>query len=310
MHINRQEKSRRFIMKSLTIPIVAACCIAAGFSAEPAGPTLSQGQARLLRHPSYHKGQVAFSYLGDLWIANDNGTGLRRLTDHRARDMYPRFSPDGTRIAFSSNRNGNYDVFIVPAAGGKPRQLTFHTADDTVSGWSHDGQKIVFVSSRNKGVFPSVSTLFEISVEGGMEEPLPTDWGSAASYSADGSKLAFTRHPAGWSRQHYRGAYATDLWLMDVSAKEFKPLADPDYKGNYLWPMFGRSGQIFFVADRLPGDAEKGVKFGGPEVMKSVYNIWKIPEGGGSRSPGHGERSPRASPPVPRPLGRRRPRRR
>ncbi|HVK57281.1 MAG TPA: hypothetical protein VM735_00760, partial [Candidatus Kapabacteria bacterium] len=87
-------------MKWSNILILAICSTAILRAAEPAGPTLSQGQARLLRHPSYHNGQVAFSYLGDLWIANDNGSGLRRLTDHRARDVYPRFSPDGTRIAF------------------------------------------------------------------------------------------------------------------------------------------------------------------------------------------------------------------
>jgi tricorn protease len=268
-------------MKSFYVLIVVALGVATGRAAESAGPTIAQGQARLLRHPTYADGKVAFSYLGDLWIVNDNGSEVRRLTDHRARDVYPRFSPDGKRIAFSSNRDGNYDVFVVLAAGGKPRQLTFHTADDTVAGWSPDGSKIVFVSSRNKGAFPSVSTLFEISVEGGMEESIATDWGSSASYSADGSKLAFTRHPSGWSRKHYRGAYATDLWLMDVGAKKFTKLADADYKGNYLWPMFGRSGEIYFVADRLPGDQEKAVKFAGPEVMKSVYNIWKISERGG-----------------------------
>ncbi len=267
-------------MKSFFL-VLAALSVVTSRAAESAGPTIAQGQARLLRHPTYSNGRVAFSYLGDLWIVNENGSELRRLTDHRARDVYPRFSPDGKNIAFSSNRDGNYDVFIVPAAGGKPRQLTFHSADDTVSGWSPDGGKIVFVSSRSKGAFPSVSTLFEISAEGGMEESISTDWGSWASYSADGSKLAFTRHPSGWSRKHYRGAYATDLWLMDVGAKKFTKLGDADYKGNYLWPMFGRSGQIYFVADRLAGDAEKNVKFAGPQVMKSVYNIWKISEQGG-----------------------------
>src|SRR5271166_4200998 len=91
-------------------------------------PVLAHGQARLLRHPSYSKGKVAFSYLGDIWIANENGSGAERVTDHKARDVFPRFSPDGNWIAFSSNRAGNYDVFVIPAAGGKARQLTFHSA--------------------------------------------------------------------------------------------------------------------------------------------------------------------------------------
>ena len=50
---------------------------------------------RLARHPDYHAGKVAFSYLGDIWMANEDGTNVHRLTDNLAREVYPRFSPDG-----------------------------------------------------------------------------------------------------------------------------------------------------------------------------------------------------------------------
>ena len=243
-------------------------------------PALALADVRLLRHPSYSKGKVAFSYLGDIWTANENGSGVERLTDHKARDVFPRFSPDGNWIAFSSNREGNYDVFVIPVQGGKARQLTFHSADDNVVGWTPDGRKVLFTSSRAKGVFPSVATLFAVSVDGGMEQPVETDWGYTGSYSPDGAKLAFMRHPSVWSRKHYRGSYAADLWIMDVSNRKFTKLADPDYHGNYLWPMYGRNGEIYFVADRMAN--EKSLKWGGPEVMKSVNNIWKISERGGA----------------------------
>ncbi|HYT60558.1 MAG TPA: S41 family peptidase [Haliangiales bacterium] len=249
-------------------------------AAESAPSTLARTRTRLFRHPTYSNGKVAFSYLGDIWIANEDGSGVQRLTDHKARDIFPRFSPDGKWITFSSNREGNYDVYLMPARGGKPRPLTFHSADDSVVGWTPDGRRILFVSSRNRGVFPGVATLFEISVEGGMERPLPTDWGSWASYSPDGSKLAFTRHPGVWSRKHYRGSYAVDLWLMDVTARKFTRLEDPNYKGNYLWPLYGRDGAIYFVADRLPNE-KKNLRYGGPEVMQSANNLWKISERGG-----------------------------
>src|SRR6478752_6108499 len=98
-------------------------------------------EAKLLRHPSYHNGKVAFSYLGDIWVANEDGSNPQRLTVHRARDIYPRFSPDGKWIAFSSNRYGNYDVFVMPAGGGAPKRLTWHTGNDEVVGWSRDGGK-------------------------------------------------------------------------------------------------------------------------------------------------------------------------
>src|SRR5258705_12401898 len=97
-------------------------------------PAVSPAQVKLLRHPTYSNGRVAFSYLGDLWIANENGSGVLRLTDNQARDVYPRFSPDGNWIAFSSNREGNYDVYVIPTAAGKPPQLTFHSADGNLAG--------------------------------------------------------------------------------------------------------------------------------------------------------------------------------
>jgi len=245
-------------------------------------PAPAFGQVRLLRHPSYHKGKVAFGYLGDIWVANEDGTAAQRLTDNKARDVYPRFSPDGKWIAFSSNRDGNYDVYVVAADGGKPRQLTWHTANDTVVGWTPDGKNVVFSSARGLGAFPTIATLWQVSAEGGMELPISTDWGASASYSPDGSKMAFTRHPAVWSRQHYRGSFAADLWVMKVAAKTFAKLGDADYKGNYLWPMYSNNGQIYFVSDRIAD--EKNVKYGGPEVMKSVNNIWKISDKGGVAS--------------------------
>lgn len=242
-------------------------------------PAIAGAQTRLLRQPTYSNGRVAFSYLGSIWVANDDGSNVQRLTVNSARDTNPRFSPDGKTIAFSSNREGNYDVYTISADGGRPHRLTFHSADDMVVGWTPDGKKIIFESSRNQGVFPGVHTLFEIAVTGGMEQPIPTDWGSSASYSPDGSKIAFTRHPGVWSRKHYRGSYAVDLWLMDVNEREFTHLGDDQYKGNYLWPMYGHDGEIYFVADKLPDETH--IKFGGPVVMKSANNIWKISEHGG-----------------------------
>src|SRR6266850_5615025 len=67
---------------------------------------------------------VAFSYLGDVWVVEAIGGVARPVTMHTAHDVYPAFSPDGRSIAFSSNRHGSYDVFVVSAQGGKPKRLT------------------------------------------------------------------------------------------------------------------------------------------------------------------------------------------
>src|SRR5262245_61024705 len=130
-------------MKSVLSVMISILVTGTLVGAELAPRAVEQSKARLLRHPTYSKGKVAFSYLGDIWIDNENGSDVRLLTDHVARDIYPRFSPDGSQIAFSSNRNGNHDVFVVSAQGGKPRQLTFHSGDDTVVGWPQDSVRVI-----------------------------------------------------------------------------------------------------------------------------------------------------------------------
>jgi len=51
-------------------------------------------EAKLVRYPSYSNGRIAFTYLGDIWTADENGQNVQRLTVNKARDAYPRFSPD------------------------------------------------------------------------------------------------------------------------------------------------------------------------------------------------------------------------
>jgi len=233
---------------------------------------------KLARHPDYHAGTVVFSYLGDIWLASDDGSGARRVTDHIARDIYPRFSPDGRWIAFSSNRYGNNDVFVIPAAGGPARQLTFHSGNDEVVGWTRDGRSVVFRAPRGVGAFPNVATLHTIALSGGQEQALPTDWGWSGSFSPDGRSLAFNRHPSTWSRRHYRGSFAADLWVTNLATKTYtKLLGDEQY--NRYWPMWGADEAIYFVGDPLPN--EKNVKPGSPEVRASVNNIYKMPAKGG-----------------------------
>ena len=233
---------------------------------------------RIARHPDLHDGKLVFSYLGDLWTAAEDGSNPKRLTVHTARDVFPRYSPDGKWIAFSSDRYGNYDVFVIPAEGGEPRQLTFHSAQDTVVGWSRDSKRILFSSARG-AMYPGIANLYEVFVDGGLEQVLPSDWGAWGSYSPDGTKLVFNRHPMVWWRKHYRGSFSADLWVMDVAKKSSRKLLDAevaeDRRPNNFWPLYGK-GEIFFVSDR-DVDAAPGSR----EVLRSTSNIWKIPENGG-----------------------------
>ena len=218
-------------------------------------------EAKLVRYPSYSNGRIAFTYLGDIWTADENGQNIQRLTVNKARDAYPRFSPDGKWIAFSSDRNGNLDVYIIPSTGGTPKQLTHHSADDTVLGWTPDGTGVLFSSQRGEDF---MGLLYVVNVNGGMPWRAGPDMGNAASYSPDGNKIAYNPKGQVYWRKYYRGAYATDVWIEDVSTRKFSQLTDFD--GLDSWPMWARDGNIYFVSDRDGG---------------GLTNIWRESENGG-----------------------------
>jgi tricorn protease len=241
-------------------------------------PKSSAAEIKLARYPDYYGGKIVFTYLGNLWMVDEDGSNPRRLTVNHARDIHPRFSPDGKWIAFSSTRYGNYDVFVMPAEGGEAKRLTYHSAPDTVVGWSRDSKRVVFSSARGL-LYPGIPNLYEVPIDGGLEQPVATDWGYWGSYSPDGQRFAFNRHPMVWWRKHYRGSYAADLWVMDVPNRTYRKIVDADLpddqKPNNLWPMYG-DREIYFVSDR-----EVMAKAGSKEVLTSRNNIWKVSEDGG-----------------------------
>ena len=72
---------------------------------------------RLLSDPAVSGDRIAFGYANDLWVANLDGSGVRRLTSHPGIESGPRFSPDGKWIAFTGRYEGNTDVYVVPSEG-------------------------------------------------------------------------------------------------------------------------------------------------------------------------------------------------
>jgi tricorn protease len=243
-------------MKTFLLLVVV---IVAAVSALP--KETSGGEARLVRYPHYHAGQVAFSYLGDIWKADERGQHVQRLTAHRARDLSPRFSPDGRWIAFSSDREGNLDVWLLPAEGGLPRQLTFHSSDDNVLGWTPDSRAVLFASSRGDDF---LGTLYVVPLDGGAETKAGTDYGMYGSFSPDGTKLAVNRKGQSYWRKGYRGAYQTDVTVVDLKTRTFQDVTD--FPGMDTWPMWGADGHIYFVSDRDEG---------------AQANLWKVPAMGG-----------------------------
>ncbi|HKY03270.1 MAG TPA: biopolymer transporter Tol, partial [Blastocatellia bacterium] len=218
-------------------------------------------EARLARYPHYHQGRIVFTYLADIWTADENGQNVQRITAHKARDVYPRFSPDGRWIAFSSDREGNLDLFIISTEGGTARQLTFHSADDTLLDWSPDSRSLLFSSNRGEDFMPR---LYTVPVEGGIERSAASDMGVYASYSPDGRRVALNRKSQAYWRKFYRGSFQSDVTVMDTASKKFTDLTD--FEGMDSWPMWGSDGYIYFVSDREPN---------------GQTNIWRVSEQGG-----------------------------
>src|SRR5260370_9117681 len=80
----------------------------------------------LLQKPTLSKTHIVFAYAGDLWSVPREGGDAVRLTNGSGNETDPSFSPDGTRIAFTGEYDGNVDVFLVLASGGPPKSLTCH----------------------------------------------------------------------------------------------------------------------------------------------------------------------------------------
>src|SRR5262249_58882832 len=74
---------------------------------------------------------------------------LVRLTNNNAQDTAPSWSPDGSKIAFGSNRDGKTEIYVMDADGSNVKRLTNNLADDNFPRWSPDGRKILFTSDRD-----------------------------------------------------------------------------------------------------------------------------------------------------------------
>ena len=78
-----------------------------------------------------------------------NGRGILQLTDNPTMDTRPAWSPDNKQIAFTSNRDGNYDIYVIDADGTNERQVTTNTEKDDFAIWHPNGRQLFVVSERN-----------------------------------------------------------------------------------------------------------------------------------------------------------------
>lgn len=192
---------------------------------------------------------VVFSYLGDVWTVDVAGGVARPVTMHPAHDINPVFSPDGQTLAFSSNRHGTYNVFVVPAQGGRPKRLTTDSDNDMVVGWTPDGKNVLFTSMRSPA-YPRAAGLYTVPVEGGQTRRVPTGEGKQGCYSPDGRYLAYVRGPGDKWRKGYRGSSNDDIWICNADGT--RNLALTTFDGQDTSPMWSPDGKtIYYVSEQF-----------------------------------------------------------
>jgi len=190
--------------------------------------------------------RVAFVCEDDVWVAPLSGGPAVRLTATPGVCSTPRFSPDGSLIAFVATDEGNAEVYVVQSAGGKPQRLTHLGGSLTsISGWTAGGSEILFVSNPTAW-YERDTRGFAISASGGA--PRPLGLGHMRSLSpGPGQRLVLGRNaddPARWKRYH--GGTSGEIWIDAAGEGEFEHLALPD--GNPVWPMW-IGDRIYFAAD-------------------------------------------------------------
>ena len=207
----------------------------------------SQG-TRLLRQPTISSKNIVFVYADDLWLVDREGGDAKRLTSHEGTESFPHFSPDGSKVAFSAQYDGNTDVFIVNTEGGEPKRLTYHPSDDIVQGWTPDGKQVLFRSSR-AGVPTMINHFYTINTEGGNETKMPIPQASFGEISEDGNYVAYTPITL-WDPEwrNYRGGQAQPIWIMNLKDNSLTQTPQTD-KERHLDPVWYK-GDIYFLSER------------------------------------------------------------
>ncbi len=230
-----------------------------------AGPAFAQtvpppGETRLMRFPATNGREVVFSYADQLYTVGLDGGIARRLTNGPGYAIFPRFSPDGTQLAFTAQYDGNTEVYLMPADGGVPRRLTYTEnverddlsdrmgPNNIVMGWKNTSSEIVFRSRMHS--FNLINgQLFSVGTEGDLPKQLPVPRGGFLSLSPDDSKMAYNRifrEFRTW--KDYRGGMADDIWIYDFETKKTENLTNNPAQD--IIPMWAPNNRIYFLSDR------------------------------------------------------------
>lgn len=209
--------------------------------------------------------EIIFSYDGDLWKVPSAGGTAVRITAMDGIEDYPRVSPDGRWIAFSSAQYGNSDIYVMPYQGGEVKRLTYNSSADQMEAWSWDSQTIYFRSGRYNS-----RAAYSVARAGGTPKRIFEhyfNWPHNLAIHPDG-RIFFNES---WessnqvARKRYKGAFNPDLKSYDLKSGEYKEYTT--YEGKDMWATIDRNGSIYYVSDQSNGE----------------YNLYQLDNGSPAR---------------------------
>ena len=166
---------------------------------------------------------IVFTYKGDIYKVHSKGGKAVPLTKNSAIDNNPVWSADSKQIAFASNRNGNFDIFIMSVEGGKATRLTFHSGNEIPSDFSPDSKNVLFKASiqdnaENAG-FPTryLYELYKVPSAGGRIVQVLTTPADQAKYLNDGKRIIYqdSKSPESYWRKHQKNSSSKNIRLYN-----------------------------------------------------------------------------------------------
>jgi tricorn protease len=202
---------------------------------------------------------IAFTYKGDIYSAPASGGPAVPLTISEADDLAPVWSHDGHRLAFASNRYGNFDVYVMPSTGGEAQRLTFHSNDETPWTFTADDKAVLFSGYRQDLVtnvqFPTamMDELYQVPVSGGrVTQVLPVP-ARNATLNSTGDRLLYhdiKGYESDW-RKHHTSAVTRDVWTYDFKTGKYTQLTQ--FPGEDRNPVFDANDDTFYYLSEQGG---------------------------------------------------------
>ncbi len=240
-------------MLSWIRPALYACLalglVATAHAQDNAADTADTSRAPLVRHPAVHPNgtTVAFSFQGDVWSVPASGGRASRLTVHEAYESNPTWSPDGAQLAFSSDRYGGDDLYVMRAEGSRPVRRTFYSGTDALSQWAPTGD-LLFTTRRAYAQVERESEIHRVDAEGGLPQRHLDALGYTPVMSPDERFIAFERGSNRTTRKRYRGPAAKQLWLYDTEDESYTQLTT--FNGNDHHAVWTGPRTLHFISER------------------------------------------------------------